>query len=89
VRRGDCAIVLTAREYGLLQYLMRRHDQVMSKAEILDNVWDPAFEGGDNVVEVYIGYLRRKIDIPFGLHTLTTVRGMGYMLTADPASPGA
>lgn len=89
VRRDDCAIVLTAREYGLLQYLMRRHDQVMSKAEILDNVWDPAFEGGDNVVEVYIGYLRRKIDIPFGLHTLTTVRGMGYMLTADPASPGA
>ena len=89
VSRGDRAIVLTAREYGLLQYLMRRHDQVVSKAEILDNVWDPAFEGGDNVVEVYIGYLRRKIDIPFGLHTLTTVRGMGYMLTADPASPGA
>jgi DNA-binding response OmpR family regulator len=88
VHRGDRAIVLTAREYGLLQYLMRRHDQVMSKAEILDNVWDPAFEGGDNVVEVYIGYLRRKIDIPFGLHTLTTVRGMGYMLTADPDSPG-
>jgi two-component system OmpR family response regulator len=87
VRRGDRAIALTAREYGLLQYLMRRHDQVMSKAEILDNVWDPAFEGGDNVVEVYIGYLRRKIDIPFGLQTLATVRGMGYVLTADPASP--
>jgi len=87
VCRGDCAITLTAREYGLLQYLMRRHDQVVSKAEILDNVWDPAFEGGDNVVEVYIGYLRRKIDIPFGLHTLTTVRGMGYVLTADLASP--
>jgi DNA-binding response OmpR family regulator len=87
VCRGGCAIVLTAREYGLLQYLMRRHDQVVSKAEILDNVWDPAFEGGDNVVEVYIGYLRRKIDMPFGLHTLATVRGMGYVLTADPASP--
>jgi DNA-binding response OmpR family regulator len=86
VRRGDETISLTAREYGLLQYLMRRHDQVVSKAEILDNVWDPAFEGGDNVVEVYIGYLRRKIDGPFGLQTLTTVRGMGYMLTADRAA---
>ncbi|MDQ6753698.1 MAG: response regulator transcription factor [Actinomycetota bacterium] len=83
VRRGPAAIKLTAREYGLLHYLMRRHDQVVSKAEILDNVWDPAFDGGDNVVEVYIGYLRRKIDAPFELKTLTTVRGMGYMLTMD------
>lgn len=83
VRRGETAIGLTAREYGLLQYLIRRHDQVVSKAEILDNVWDPAFEGGDNVVEVYIGYLRRKIDVPFGVHTLATVRGMGYLLSAD------
>ncbi|WJH26654.1 response regulator transcription factor [Pseudarthrobacter defluvii] len=83
VRRGDTVIELTAREYGLLHYLMRSHGQVVSKAQILDNVWDPAFEGGDNVVEVYIGYLRRKIDAPFGLQTLATVRGMGYMLGAD------
>ena len=83
VRRGDTPISLTAREYGLLQYLMRRHDQIVSKADILDNVWDPAFEGGDNVVEVYIGYLRRKIDAPFGVQTLATVRGMGYLLSAD------
>ncbi|WP_427007823.1 response regulator transcription factor [Pseudarthrobacter sp. H2] len=83
VRRGDTGISLTAREYGLLQYLMRRHDQIVSKAEILSNVWDPAFDGGDNVVEVYVGYLRRKIDLPFDLHTLTTVRGMGYLLSAD------
>jgi two-component system OmpR family response regulator len=83
VQRGDETLALTAREYGLLHYLMRRPSQVVSKAEILDNVWDPAFEGGDNVVEVYIGYLRRKIDAPFGLQTLTTVRGMGYLLTAD------
>lgn len=90
VRRGDSAIGLTAREYGLLQYLMRRHDQVVSKAEILDNVWDPAFDGGDNVVEVYIGYLRRKIDAPFGVQTLATVRGMGYLLSADrSAAAGA
>ncbi len=83
VRRGETPISLTAREFGLLEYLMRRHDQIVSKAEILYNVWDPAFEGGDNVVEVYIGYLRRKLDLPFGVHSLTTVRGMGYMLSAD------
>lgn len=83
VRRGDTAIKVTPREYGLLEYLIRRHDQVVTKAEILDNVWDPAFEGGDNVVEVYIGYLRRKIDVPFGVQTLSTVRGMGYLLSAD------
>jgi DNA-binding response OmpR family regulator len=83
VHRGGSVIEVTAREYGLLHYLMRSRDQVVSKSQILDNVWDPAFEGGDNVVEVYIGYLRRKIDTPFGLQTLTTVRGMGYMLTAD------
>ncbi|WP_427131966.1 response regulator transcription factor [Pseudarthrobacter sp. S9] len=90
VRRGETAISLTAREYGLLHFLMRRHGQIVSKAEILHNVWDPAFEGGDNVVEVYIGYLRRKIDLPFGLHSLTTVRGMGYLLSADrlPAAAG-
>lgn len=89
VRRGDATISLTAREFGLLEYLMRRHDQVVSKSEILDNVWDPAFDGGDNVVEVYVGYLRRKIDLPFNVHTLTTVRGMGYLLSADRIPPAA
>jgi DNA-binding response OmpR family regulator len=89
VRRGDSVISLTAREYGLLEYLMRRHDQIVSKADILDNVWDPAFEGGDNVVEVYVGYLRRKIDAPFGLQSLTTVRGMGYLLSADRIAAAA
>jgi DNA-binding response OmpR family regulator len=87
VRRGEAAIKLTPREYGLLEYLMQRHDQVVTKTEILDHVWDPAFEGGDNVVEVYIGYLRRKIDAPFGLRSLATVRGMGYVLSPDHA-PG-
>jgi two-component system OmpR family response regulator len=89
VRRGGTTINLTAREYGLLQYLMRRHDQIVSKADILDNVWDSAFEGGDNVVEVYIGYLRRKIDAPFGVHTLATVRGVGYLLSADREATSA
>lgn len=90
VRRGDTPIGLTAKEYALLYYLMRRHDQVVSKPEILDNVWGSDFEGGGNVVEVYMGYLRRKIDTPFGLHTLATIRGMGYTLTSDrPAAAGS
>jgi two-component system OmpR family response regulator len=87
VRRADTAIELTAREYGLLLYLMRHPGDVLTKAQILDNVWDSAYEGGENVVEVYVGYLRRKIDMPFGLSTLTTVRGMGYRLEPDVPAP--
>ena len=87
VRRDDTPIELTAREYGLLLYLMRHPGDVLTKAQILDNVWDSAYEGGENVVEVYVGYLRRKIDVPFGLTTLTTVRGMGYRLEPDLYMP--
>lgn len=83
VTRGGHVISLTAREFALLDYLMRRPGEVLSKARILENVWDPDFRGGDNVVEVYIGYLRRKIDEPFSLNTLSTVRGMGYRLSPD------
>ena len=83
VERDGIPISLTAREFGLLHFLMRNAGDVVSKAEILDNVWDSAFEGSDNIVEVYIGYLRRKIDAPFGLSTLHTVRGRGYRLDAD------
>jgi DNA-binding response OmpR family regulator len=83
VSRDGQDIPLTAREFGLLHYFMRMPDAVLSKAQILDNVWDPVFRGDDNVVEVYIGYLRRKIDVPFGLTSLKTVRGMGYKLSAD------
>ena len=85
VHRGEHEITLTAREYGLLSYLMRHAGDIVTKSEILDNVWDSSFEGSENVVEVYISYLRKKIDIPFGLHTLLTVRGMGYRLTPDPS----
>jgi len=80
VRRDSRPIALTPREFGLLEYLMRNKDAVVSKADILHNVWDPHFSGPDNVVEVYIGYLRRKIDIPFGTHTIETIRGVGYRL---------
>ena len=83
VTRADDVVSLTAREYGLLLFLMRHAGAVVSKGQILDNVWDSAYQGADNVVEVYIGYLRKKIDLPFGLTTLHTVRGLGYRLDAD------
>jgi two-component system OmpR family response regulator len=80
VRRGQTSIALTPREFGLLAFLMRKKDAVITKAEILRNVWDEHYEGPDNVVEVYVGYLRRKIDVPFGTNTIETVRGVGYRL---------
>lgn len=82
-RRGDVVIRLTPREFSLLEFLMRRAGEVASKAEILDHVWDFDFEGDDNIVEVYVRYLRRKIDVPFGRQTIETVRGVGYRLLAD------
>ena len=80
VRRNGHRISLTSKEFSVLQFMMRHPEIVLSKAEILDNVWDQAFEGSDNIVEVYIGYLRRKIDVAFGVTSLETVRGMGYRL---------
>ena len=80
VERGGEGISLTAKEFALLAFLMRRSGDVVSKAEILYNVWDAEFEGGDNVVEVYVGYLRKKIDLPFAVRSLVTVRGQGYRL---------
>jgi len=82
-RRGQKLIELSRREFSLLEFLMRRPDQVTSKGEILDHVWDFDFEGDDNIVEVYVRYLRRKIDIPFGRHAIETVRGAGYRLAGD------
>jgi DNA-binding response OmpR family regulator len=82
-RRGATEITLTAREAALLEVLLRRRDEVIDKLDLLDAVWGADFPGGANVVEVYIGYLRRKIDQPFGLHTLQTIRGAGYRLTGD------
>jgi DNA-binding response OmpR family regulator len=81
-RRGDVDVPLTAREFSVLEFLMRRAGEVVSKGEILDNVWDFAFEGDPNIVEVYIRHLRRKLDDPFDRHLIQTVRGVGYRL--DP-----
>lgn len=80
VLRGSTPITLTPREYGVLEFLMRNKDTVVTKAEILRNVWDTHYQGPDNVVEVYVGYVRRKIDAPFGTNTIETVRGVGYRL---------
>ena len=81
--RGDTEIRLTAREFQVLEYLIRHAGFMASKAAILDGVWDYDFEGDPNVVEVYIRRLRRKIDEPFGRHDIETVRGAGYRLVSD------
>ncbi|MEV6162488.1 response regulator transcription factor [Streptomyces sp. NPDC052052] len=79
-RRGNHDIDLTAREFTLLEYLLRHPDEVLSKTDLLTHVWDEHFDGDTNIVEVYIGYLRRKIDAPFDRLTIETVRGAGYRL---------
>jgi DNA-binding response OmpR family regulator len=80
VTRNGHRISLTAKEFSVLQFLMRHPEVVVSKTEILDNVWDRSVHGSENIVEVYIGYLRRKIDAAFAVTSLETVRGMGYRL---------
>lgn len=82
VYRGSTEIKLTAREFSLLHHLMRHPEEVLSKSHLLDEVWDSDYPGADNVVEVYVGYLRKKIDAQFDVVSLETVRGRGYRLTA-------
>jgi two-component system OmpR family response regulator len=83
VARGDKQIELTPREFSLLEFLMRRAGEAISKADILHHVWDAHYDGDANVVEVYVGYLRRKIDTPFDRQSVQTVRGAGYRLALD------
>ncbi len=83
VARDDVPIDVTSREFAVLEYLMRHRDLVVSKRDILGGVWDEEFDGDPNIVEVYIGHLRQKIDRPFGKATIQTVRGAGYRLVAD------
>jgi two-component system OmpR family response regulator len=83
VHRGEVEVTLTAREFALLEYLMRRAGEVVSKVELLEHVWDLYDTGEANVVEVYVGYLRRKIDQPFDRKALSTIRGAGYRLEPD------
>jgi two-component system OmpR family response regulator len=90
VWRGDSEVTLTAREFALTEYLMRNSGQVASRSQLADHVWDAQLDVDSNVVEVYIGYLRRKLDHPYGVRTIETVRGVGYRLNADssPLAPG-
>jgi two-component system OmpR family response regulator len=83
VSRADTVIDVTAREFAVLEYLMRRRGDVVSKREVLDNVWDFDFEGDPNIVEVYVGHLRNKLDRPFGRAAIETLRGAGYRLAAN------
>jgi DNA-binding response OmpR family regulator len=82
-RRGAQEIALTAREWHILAHLMRHQEQVVSKQEIIEHVWDFGFDGAPNVLEVHISALRRKVDAPFDLRSIRTVRGAGYVLVAD------
>jgi DNA-binding response OmpR family regulator len=83
VTRAGQEVSLTPREFALLEYLLRRVDEVVPKMELLEHVWDVYYDGDPNVVEVYVGYLRRKIDTPFGRRALVTVRGAGYRVAKD------
>jgi DNA-binding response OmpR family regulator len=85
VWRGDDEISFTAREFDVLEFFVRRAGQVLAKNEILAGVWDMDFDGDPNIVEVYVRRLRRKLDEPYGRHSIETVRGAGYRLVDDAA----
>jgi two-component system OmpR family response regulator len=81
--RGGEPIQLTAKELALLEIFMRHTGDVLSRSALIDHAWDFAFEGDSNVVDVYVRYLREKIDRPFGVDTIETVRGAGYRMRED------
>jgi two-component system, OmpR family, response regulator len=82
VTRGSTQIALSTKEFQLLEVFMRRPGQVLSRYDLLEGAWDMAYENRSNVVDVYVGYLRDKLDRPFGTRTIETVRGAGYRLIA-------
>jgi two-component system OmpR family response regulator len=86
VRRADTEIPLSSKEFALLETLMRRSGEVLSRFQLLEHAWDYAYENRSNVVDVYIRYLREKVDRPFGRRSIETVRGAGYRLRADGGS---
>jgi len=83
VWRGETAIDLTSREFAVLEYLIRHVGDVVSKRQVLDNVWDVDFEGDPNIVEVYVRHLRNKLDRPFDRSAIETLRGAGYRLASN------
>jgi two-component system, OmpR family, response regulator len=80
VERNGQPVELTAREFSLLEFLMRRPEEVLTRTEILEHVWDLHYDGSSNIVNVYVGYLRRKLEEPFGRPIIRTIRGVGYAL---------
>ncbi len=92
VARGDLPIELTAKEFALLEYFMRHPGEVLSRTRLIEHVWDFAYEGDSNVVDVYVRYVREKVDRPFGTDSIETVRGAGYRLREErgdaPSDPG-
>lgn len=89
VARGCARIELTAKEFALLEYLMRHSGEALTRTRLVAHVWDSAYDGDLHVVNVYVAYLREKIDRPFGRTSLETVRGVGYRLRADEVAPAA
>jgi len=81
--RGDTELQLSSKEFALLESFMRRPGQALSRLQLLESAWDLAYETRSNLVDVYVGYLRQKIDRPFGRHALETVRHVGYRLRED------
>jgi two-component system OmpR family response regulator len=81
VRRGEVPVELSAKEFALLEALMRRAGEAMTRLELIEQAWDFAYENRSNVIDVYIRRLRRKLDEPFGVSSLETVRGVGYRLS--------
>lgn len=84
VSRAGTPVELTAKEFALLEYFMRHPGEVLSRTRLIDHVWDFAYEGDSNVVDVYVRYLRGKVDRPFGSGSIETVRGAGYRLREEP-----
>jgi two-component system OmpR family response regulator len=83
VRRGEAEIALSAKEFALLEAFMRRPGHVLSRLQLLEQAWEYDYEHRSNVIEVYVRYIRRKIDKPFGVESIETVRGAGYRLRKD------
>jgi two-component system OmpR family response regulator len=81
--RGTVEVALTTREFAVLEHLLHHAGEVVSKTDLLHHVWDEHFDGDPNIVEVYVRYLRRKIDVPFAKQSIETLRGAGYRLRAD------
>jgi two-component system copper resistance phosphate regulon response regulator CusR len=88
VRRGGKKIELTSKEYALLEYLAAHPGRILTRTMIMEHVWDESFEGLTNIVDVYVRHLREKIDLPFSVRLIRTMRGAGYSLSEEPAEIG-